>query len=241
MFALALLTAFWVFRKRRDLLHWVALLAAPMLLLNHQVVTGLAIQNHHYKYAAGPLLLVVLAILAGQAFERRGPTPFRWAVFAGVVAGQFASACYLRAVEGTRNALSLAISRDYQTYRARLAPTSEALPRGGRAGGSHAVHHVRRHFRGSIDPYDYGISSSPWVTDTSLDRRYALNEYLRGTNAEDFARKAGFMFAHDPHHQAFAPRLTADQVRQRLALVRDYFAEIVVYLVCGWTSSTCAT
>ena len=48
------LTFAWVMLRRRDLLHLWALTLAGLLLLNHQVVTGLQIQNFHWTYVWGP-------------------------------------------------------------------------------------------------------------------------------------------------------------------------------------------
>ena len=57
----------WAVSRRRDLLYLACVCAAGLLLLNHQVVTGLQIQNFHWNYAWGPCGSLLVVLLAAGA------------------------------------------------------------------------------------------------------------------------------------------------------------------------------
>mgnify|MGYP004218931695 CR=1 FL=1 len=69
--ACAALGIAWVARARRDLLPVLALGLAGLLLLNHQLVSGLQIENWHWQYAYGPALSVLVVLLGAGALEAR--------------------------------------------------------------------------------------------------------------------------------------------------------------------------
>ena len=83
---------------------------------NHQLVTGLQIENFHWLGPLGVTLCVLLASLAAGFVPGRAP---RW-VLAGLAAlasAQAAAGFYLRAAEAARPAATAEWSRTYRDYR----------------------------------------------------------------------------------------------------------------------------
>ena len=63
----------WAWLRRRDLLPLACVAAGALLLLNHQLLSGLQIENWHWQFAYGPLLCLLLAFGVGISWERRWP------------------------------------------------------------------------------------------------------------------------------------------------------------------------
>ena len=107
------IAAWWVWRYRREYLYVVGMAGAGLLLLNHQVITGLQIQNFHYLYVCGPLasllcLLVVRDLC--QKVPRLQSRPIAFTL-AGVVAVIFTTGIWLRALETTHTVQTLVIGK----------------------------------------------------------------------------------------------------------------------------------
>ena len=131
---LAALGFVWVLWKRRDLMPVGALAASGLLWTNHQVVTGLQIENFHWLvYVANPMLELLLVLIAAGAIEPwlAGSRGARWA-FGMVVAIYLADGLWLRAVEAERSTEPRAHLAEYREYRGqrfglgspRLAPNA---------------------------------------------------------------------------------------------------------------------
>src|SRR5262249_13517915 len=96
---LAAVALVWAWRRRRDLLALVLMAVAGLALANHQMVTGLQIENFHWCYVWGPclslLLMLSLAGVPGAVGTQRAARALAWAVGGLIVASAFV----LRAVE----------------------------------------------------------------------------------------------------------------------------------------------
>jgi hypothetical protein len=121
---LLVLGLIWVWARRRDLMYLWCLDASALALTNHQVVTGLQIQNFHWEYVwgVGTSLLFVL-LVAGEMERWTGwSPPVLWVV--GIACGlTLVSGVWLRYCETLRSQESLKLAACYRQYRAqRLAP-----------------------------------------------------------------------------------------------------------------------
>jgi len=109
---------FWILARRRDVLPVWALSFSGMILANHQIVTGLQIQNYHYVYVFGPVfsLLVVCAVAACAArIGRRRPWLTRLCV-AGWCAASLLTGLWLRAAEAVLTAVPVRLQADLREY-----------------------------------------------------------------------------------------------------------------------------
>jgi hypothetical protein len=184
-------TLLWLWRTRRDLLPLWSHAAAGLVLLNHQFVSGLQIENVHWTYVYGPCLAVLTAVLAADGL-RMFVSQRRWS--ASVVAtmllvgggGHLGSALWLRAAEASRTASSVSILEQYGRYQEqralRATPPGE---RGGVAGDPGFVD-----FAVILDDQQplahYSAKLSPSVDNAALDERVALNAVLLGHTQTGF-------------------------------------------------------
>jgi hypothetical protein len=121
----------WLWRTRRDLLPLWCHAAAGLALLNHQIVSGLQIENFHWGYVYGPCLAIITALLAVDgltALSRRR----QWAasraasvMLVALCAMHLGSAFWLRAIEA---------SRAVQALPAATVPARHPAGRAGRSG-----------------------------------------------------------------------------------------------------------
>jgi hypothetical protein len=189
----------WVWSRRRDLIHLWCLSAAGLALMNHQVVSGLQIQNHHWFYAWGPLLTLLVVLLCHGELSRRAlPRPVAWGLI--VLWGlHLGAAFWLRAVEATRTEQTREILGHYRHYRAqRLRPGIVRLvPRGVVAGDQGFVYlAVVLEDQRPLD--HYAVINSPAASDDEWDARIALNRYLLGTDRTRFEAEQGLWLRTNP-------------------------------------------
>jgi hypothetical protein len=198
--AILLLGLGWVWLKRRDLIPLWSLCLAGLLLSNHQVVTGLQIQNYHWRYVWGPCgsLLLVL-IVAGEVASRIAPrkaadewtdgeAPPRAALRRAVAwtlailwTLHLAAGFWLRFQEATRTPQSVALVAAYRKYRAqREAPGAPPLAPLSAVAGSEEFADFSVILEGQRPLSHYAVLLSPTVADPEYDHRVALNGFLRG-------------------------------------------------------------
>ena len=60
---LLVVTAVVVWRFRRELILPWSMAAAGLVLMNHQIMTGLQLENFHWSYVAGPCLSLLIGLL----------------------------------------------------------------------------------------------------------------------------------------------------------------------------------
>ena len=95
----------WIWLRRRDLRPLAAFAAAGWLLLNHQLVTGLQIQNFHYRSmvyqpATGLMLLLIASSMVPARWAARRAGRLGWIAVGLAFLG---SGLTLRALEATRS------------------------------------------------------------------------------------------------------------------------------------------
>jgi hypothetical protein len=217
----------WVRARRRELIYLWCLAAAGLALMNHQVLSGLQLQNHHWLYAGGPLLTELIVLLGyGELARVDRPRPVVWGLVAlGVL--HLAAAFWLRAVEATRTEQSLEILEHYRRYRAqRLGPGIERLrPRGVVAGemGFVSLALVLENQR----PLDhYAVLNSPAVGDDEWDARIALNRYLLGADRTRFEAEQREWLRTNPWGLWAPHRASPAQQQDRLARRLRAFATV---------------
>jgi len=182
----------WALWKRRDLIYLWAIAVAGLLLENHQVITGLQVQNFHWVYAWGPALSALIVLLVSDAVSRFVAT--RQHLGSVVVWGgtillilHVAAAFWLRGVEATRSRESKEIAEVYGRFRSQRM-TGNAVPfsQGLAVAGDHGFLEIAA-VAESMRPLDhYAVLLSPGVSNQEWDTRIALNALLSGQRREAF-------------------------------------------------------
>ena len=135
VFVLAL-TAVLVWRYHRELILPWMLAASGLVLMNHQVVSGLQIENFHWSYVAGPCLsLLIGLLLTGWISDCRPDRAMAVVLIAGLC---LVTAGWLRWAEAVRTREVVEILGIYREYRDQTAERS-----GGTAPGSRRGHRGR--------------------------------------------------------------------------------------------------
>jgi hypothetical protein len=182
--AILVLAAFpWVWRKRRDLLIVWSLAAAALLLMNHQVVTGLYIQNHHWAaFVLGPMLSALLLLIGADMLARLG---FPRSTFAGcvvwaLVAVHVGFGLWLRGGEA-RASYTVQIMNGYLAYKVQRAePGTPALEPKTAVAGDPLFVDLAIVLDRMWPLAEYAVVNSSQVDNAEWDERVALNAILRG-------------------------------------------------------------
>ncbi len=180
----------WCLRSRRDLLYLWALGVAGLLLLNHQAVTGLEIQNFHWTYVWGPCLTLLAVLLVVGALAQRWSGPWSrtslaaTAVFVGLT---LATAFWLRGVESLQSGETVTLMDAYGDYRAqRQAPDWPRLEPNGVLAGDHRFVDYAVGLENLRPLFHYAAQFSNTISDDDYDDRMALNSRLAGQSRADF-------------------------------------------------------
>jgi hypothetical protein len=188
---LLFLTFFWVMFRRKDLVYVWVLAAAGLLLTNHQIVTGLQIQNFHWTYCYSPVLsfLVIIIIIEITSLIESWKKPL---VFGGIalISLYVTTGIWLRFVEVTQTRESVELTTNYHQYsNQRFNQSNVRLkPRAVIAGDQQFVDFAmiaenQRPLSG------YTVNLSPAIDNAEWDARIALNDYLQGMNRSTFITK----------------------------------------------------
>jgi len=230
---IALLTlaicAYYSWTHRKDLKFLVAQSSAGLFLLNHQIVTGLQIENFHWLYPSGPTLSVLLIIVLADGLrtisERHTFKHFKLMITL-MLAVHFAVAFYLRHIEVTRSKDSLYMNAIYKGLRTEsIAQVRSLMPAGSLIAGDElvtetlAVHLGLRTFSG------YLAILSPSLTDNEWNERLVLNDLLLGFARPQFeAHQRAKLKDHHWGQNARTPGGREKRLEERLA-VYDRIAE----------------
>jgi hypothetical protein len=185
--AFSLFVMYWAIRRRRDLVPLASLTLAGVLMENHQVVTGLQLQNWHYNFVWCPLMYALIVTLLGGALNRanlhRVVLGGLWAVVI-VLAGL---GVWLRIQESTRSEATRENMAGYARYRDQRLSTGVPLlaPRSVIAGDDAfaAFATISENLR---PLFQYSVELSPSVSDDELALRLVLNHFLKGSDRADF-------------------------------------------------------
>jgi len=178
----------WVWIRRRDLIYLWCLAAAGLALLNHQLVTGLQIENVHWHYVWGPLLsLLIVLLIAGEVAKIRPfPRMATWGLV-GLLGIHLASALWLRAEEALHTSESQTLVSQYQLYRGqRLQPGVTGLNARAVVAGDPAFVDFAVILEDQCPLDHYSVILSPDISDDEWDERVALNSFLRGQDLSTF-------------------------------------------------------
>jgi hypothetical protein len=217
---MAALAGFWVLRRRRELLPAWTLAAAGLALVNHQLVTGLQIQNFHWSYVWGPLLsLTLVEIVLVEVCPRA--TPRGRVALVAALAALVLVGLWLRVVEATRTKQPQEIAAEYARQPAvQLEP--RAVIAGERAFVDFAVALADAR---PLDGYLVQLSSS--VDDAEWDARAALGGVLRGLDAAAFEAEERKLLGETIWGPcARDPEARARKIETRVRLFRELAADI---------------
>jgi polysaccharide biosynthesis protein PslH len=182
----------WVWLRRKDLIFLWALAAAGLVLANHQIVTGLQINNFHWSYVWGPALsLLAVLLVAGEVRLLQGYGAWsRLAVWAALLVGggHLAAGFWFRAVEATQTRESIELTRNYQRYslQRRGGSSIGLAPNAVLAGDKNFVP-MAAIMDNQRPLYHYAADLSPSVSDEEWNDRIALDGFLRGLDRAGFA------------------------------------------------------
>ncbi len=176
-------TAVFVWRLHRELVFLWTLAAAGLFLMNHQVVSGLQIENFHWSYVAGPSLsLLIGLLLAGWISDCRALI-VRWLVLC--IAGLcLVTAGCLRWAEAVRTREVVEILGVYCDYRGqRLSdPAALRLVPGAVVAAEELTADWAAILERARPLATYWVMLSPSVDNDEWDLRIALNAHLLGRN-----------------------------------------------------------
>ena len=185
---LLVLALIYVAARRRDLIFAGALGAAGLLLANHQVLTGLQIENFHWEYIWGPVISLTLVLaVAAEVGDRTGWSR-RARIGLGVVTlAMVGSGLWLRWVEVTRTREPLENIRQIAEYRRNRGwPEVNPLRPNAVIGGDADYVNLASILDNLRPLATYCCTLSPTVTDAELDRRIVLNALLLGRDRAGF-------------------------------------------------------
>jgi hypothetical protein len=210
--------------RRKDLIHLWALAVAGLLWTDHQLLTGLEIQNMHWQwYVCGPMLSLLLVLLAAGFALDRVRWPWPRAVAAGILVlwgVHLAIGFTVRASEATQNHLCVEILDDYARYRSqRLGPSAARLAPNAVLAGDSRFLELAAVLENERPLVHYASLFSPSTRNDEWYVRMALNGYLRGLSRpafedeqrRDLATAVWGPWSHDPAKRAesLADRLEA--------------------------------
>jgi hypothetical protein len=183
----------WIWWRRKDLIYIWALAVAALLLLNHQVLTSIQMQNFHWTYVWGPCLTFLMAMAATDwiiSFNSSKKSGLLRLGLGLIIVVHLTAGLWLRAVEAKQTQESVGFTTDYLEYReqqtrfARIGMAPHAVIAGDKdfvdlatiLNDAHPLNH-------------YAVVMSPWVNNSEWDYRIALNGFLRGLDRQAFVQE----------------------------------------------------
>jgi hypothetical protein len=179
----------WVWFRRRDLIYLWALATAGLMLLNHQVLSGLQIQNFHWTYVWGLCFsLLFLLLVAGELFDRKVVSrPLIWGLSVLCLL-EGAGGVWFRVEEATRTRESLELGTALRQYQAqRLSPSTVRLVPNSVVAGNPRFVGLAVVLENLRPLEHYSALYSPSIDNGERDRRLALDGYLRDLDSRAFA------------------------------------------------------
>ena len=212
---------FLAIRREKDLRFLGIYAVAGLLLLNHQLVSGLQIENFHWGYFWGPVASLLVVLISARTLTKM---PARWSqLAAGAIVLHAVIGLVLRAAETERpepRAKQEALLR-YQTQRnsaPRLDPNSVLA-------GDAAFVELAGVLEDQRPLNGYSVTLSPSVGMNEWNQRDALDAWLSGIDAEAYARTQEAWLATN----SWGPWARGIEARNRiLAGRRRAFAEMAL-------------
>ncbi len=183
-----LITLFWVFWKRKDLICVWTLAASGILLTNHQIFSGLQIQNFHWNHCYGPLISFLIIVFAIESLSLI--SLFKKPLLFGCIALSslyLTTGIWLRSVEAMQTKESVDLTTNYHKYYQQRFQNSN-LPLDARAvvGGDKAFIDFTVIMENQRPLSGYLVDLSPAVDNAEWDARIALNSYIEGKDRDSF-------------------------------------------------------
>lgn len=174
----------WVWFRRKDLIYLWALSASGLALANHQILTGLQLENFHWVYVWGPSLSLLFVLLIAEVVCDRAPWPRLsvWALVA-VCSLHLTAGVWMRAMEATKTRQPIEILANYRRYRdQRFGPQATGLAPNAVVAGEKGFVDLAVILENQRPLDHHSVVFSPSVDNAEWDARIALNGYLRGLN-----------------------------------------------------------
>ncbi len=219
----------WAWFRRRDLIFVWSLGTAGLMLANHQIVTGLQIENYHWEYVWGPAFSFFLVLAVTEEIGRLT----KWsrstrATIALVGMTAFGVGLWIRGVEATRCEAPVQNARTIAAYCAEFPPdhAPKFEPNSVAAGATDFVSFAS--IFDNLRPLcDWSTYLSPSVSNAELGERTALNNVLLGIDRATFESRQRHYFATFPMGPWIRhPSLIPEQVAARLAAYDRVRADI---------------
>lgn len=182
-----LLFAFW--KKRVELRFFLILGISGIIMTNHQIFSGLQIQNFHYSYLRGPVITLLIYILGFGYLEKRFDLiNGKIKILMGLLLVAFvSSAFYLREQEISRSHDSTQITKDHLHLNDLKLSLNDLKQNAVVAGDPNLVYLATIYF--NLRPLEnYLVDFSPSVTNSEWHRRVALNSILSGDSLDQFSK-----------------------------------------------------
>ncbi len=179
----------WIAWRRRDLIYPGALTASGLLLLNHQVLSGLQIQNFHWIYVSGVVLSLLLILLLAEPLNRRGSLPKAWkGMLLVLVLAELASGFWLRRSESYWSEETREILAAYRRYRdQRQGPGVVPLAPHSVVAGDLRFVEFAMILEAQLPVFEYATLFNANLTNDQVADRIALNAALAGQTRQEFA------------------------------------------------------
>jgi|GEM_PF-957660 len=185
---LVFITFFWVILRRKDLIYLWSLGISGLLLSNHQVITGLQIQNFHWIYCYGPAISLLVMLMFNELISLLHIKK-RTLIFTGLalLSVYLSTGIWLRSLEATQTKESVGWTTSYHKYIHQRLDRSDVIlkPRAVVAGDEQfltfaIISENQRPLSG------YTVNLSPAIDNSEWDDRITLNNYLKGIDRTTF-------------------------------------------------------
>jgi hypothetical protein len=188
LLVICLIAVWW---RRRDLAGLAGVATGGFVLINQQIVSGLQIENFHWKFAYGPVQSLLLVLLLRDFCSSGSPWALlaraaAWVAIPGVVLSGFG----LRVLESTRPGESNQIAKVVRCYHeqrpeGRISPLSSNAVVAGDQDFIEAASIIE-----NTRPLEgFAVLLSGNVDNAEWDARAALNGWLRGLTRDEFCRE----------------------------------------------------
>ncbi len=221
---LALVATVYALTRQPRLRFLVVHVGAGLLLLNHQLVSGLQIENFHYSYFWGPLCSAVL-VLGGldlyRAACRRLGTRTPAVILIGLAVVQLTSGFYLRVRESTASRESVQINSEIAAFNHTQA--EHPVPKVSLAvmAGDAAYLRLAAVLENQRPLVGWTVVFSEAVDDEQWSERLALNAVMSGDDERSFrAAQTQLLESNVWGPWARDPRLERELLQARLTKFR---------------------
>jgi hypothetical protein len=184
---LLLLLTYWIRRFKPSLAYILLLCWSGFILLNHQLLTGLQIQNFHYSYIFDPLLFATVIVFV-QWLTKTWPKPW-FNKYVGFIlcASIVLSGLSLRFHEVTKTAETKQLTSQLKSYKAqRMTPDAPKISGNIVVAGDPVFIDLSITLENLRPLRGYAVQMSAPVRDQEWHEREALNAILLGETREVF-------------------------------------------------------